>query len=83
MDESKVEGKEGGGLGRVLVAVALSDEEARALEEIARLKGEELGEVLEEALRLYLYRGGGEASTSSRALYSSQRAGRIRGTVCP
>jgi hypothetical protein len=68
-------------LGRVLVAVALSDEEARALEAVARRKGEDLATVLEEALRLYLY--GEEPSTSSRPLYSSQRAGRIRGTVCP
>jgi hypothetical protein len=71
----------GGGMARVLVAVALSDEEARALEEIARRKGEDLATVLEEALRLYVYHG--TASTSSRPVYSSQRAGRIPGTVSP
>lgn len=68
-------------LARVLVAVALSDEEAEALERIARRKGESLGEVLEEALRTYLDLG--EASTSSRAVYSSRLADRIRGSVCP
>ena len=69
---------------RVLVAVALSDEEARALEAVARRKGEDLPTVLEEALRLYLYGGAVEdASTSSRPVYSSRRAGRIPGTVSP
>lgn len=44
------------------MAVALSDEEARLLEELARRKGYGgLGEALEEALRLYL-----GLSTSSR-----------------
>ncbi len=78
--------RKGGGeeVGRVLVAIALSDEEARALEAVARRKGEDLGTVLEEALRLYLYAvEGAAASTSSRPLYSSQQAGRIRGTVSP
>jgi hypothetical protein len=68
---------------KVLVAVALSDEEAEALERAARMEGHgDLGRVLEKALRLYLEAGGG-ASISSRALYSSRQAGRIRGTVCP
>ncbi|BES81578.1 hypothetical protein [Pyrodictium abyssi] len=69
-------------MAKVLVAVALSDEEAEALERAARREGHgDLGRVLEKALRLYLETGG--ASISSRALYSSQQAGRIRGTVCP
>ncbi|WP_168371292.1 hypothetical protein [Pyrodictium occultum] len=68
--------------GKVLVAVALSEEEAAALERAAEREGHgDLGRVLEKALRLYLEHE--EASRSSQALYSSQRAGRIRGTVCP
>jgi len=67
---------------KVLVAVALSDEEAEALERAARKEGHgDLGRVLEKALRLYLEMD--DASISSRALYSSQQAGRIRGTVYP
>ena len=40
---------------KVLVAVLLEDEEARALEEIARMEGHgDPGRVLERALRTYL-----------------------------
>ncbi len=44
-------------MAKVLVAVALSDEEAELLEEIARRKGTSLGEALAEALRLYIEAG--------------------------
>jgi len=66
-------------MGRVLVAVALGEREARLLEEIARREGHgDLGRVLERALRLYL-----DASTSSRPVYSSPRGGRRRGIASP
>jgi len=66
-------------LRRVLVAVALSEEEARRLEEIARRRGyPSIGKVLERALRLYL-----SLNTSSQALRSSPRASRRLDTAYP
>ena len=44
-------------MAKVLVAVALSDEEAELLEEVARRRGTSLGEALAEALRLYIEAG--------------------------
>ncbi len=70
-------------MAKTLVAVLLSDEEARMLEEAARREGHgDLGRVLEKALRLYLELGD-EANTSSRAVYSSPLGGRRLGTVSP
>jgi hypothetical protein len=71
-------------LAKVLVAVALSDEEAEALERAAVRRGESIEEALEEALRLYLeVAGGGGANTSLQALYSSRRASHRLGSVSP
>jgi len=65
---------------KILVAVALEEDEARALEEIAEREGHgDIGRVLEKALRTYLELG--ESSTSLQALYLSRRAGRIQGSV--
>ncbi|WP_420804950.1 ribbon-helix-helix protein, CopG family [Hyperthermus butylicus] len=57
----------------------LEEEYARRLEEIAKRKGITIGEALEEALKTLLI---GEPSTSSQALYSSLRGGRIQGIAC-
>jgi hypothetical protein len=66
---------------KVLVAVALSEDEAKLLEEIAKNEGHnDLGKVLEKALRLFI-EVGDEASTSSQPLYLSRRVGRIQGSV--
>ena len=70
-------------MAKTLVAVLLTDEEAKMLEEAARREGHgDLGRVLERALRLYLETGG-EVSTSSQAVYSSPLGGRRLGTVSP
>ncbi len=41
-------------MGRVLVAVAIDDEQASILEDIARKKGVSIGQLIEDALRLLL-----------------------------
>lgn len=70
-------------MGDVLIAIALSEEEAKLLEEIARRKGyKSAGEAVREALELFLSKRS-RLSTSWRALYLSQQTGHRLGTSSP
>lgn len=69
-------------MGAKLVAIALTEKEAKLLEEIARRKGyNDIGEAVIEALKLFLYRR--NPSTSLQASYLSRRVAHKPGTSYP